>query len=190
MKCAIRKAHRAWMWGLVLGVGLVLAGCSGSGNTTSNAPAGPTQISAATPTAVVSTATATTTLLPPIPTSPPVSTATPANTPTVEVAQTEASATVEISFAADVQPILTERCVKCHSGANPPRGLQLDNYEHVLAGGTHRPVIIPGNTEESELIKRIKGISIPRMPFDGPPYLSDEQIATIEAWIAAGAPDN
>jgi len=96
----------------------------------------------------------------------------------------------EPSFAADVQPIFTERCIKCHSGQNPPRGLRLDSYENVMTGSDFREVVVPGNPTESELIRRIKGISIPRMPFDGPPFLSDEQIATIEAWIAANAPNN
>jgi len=93
-------------------------------------------------------------------------------------------------FAEDVQPIFAARCVKCHSGESPPRGLRLDSYEHVLAGSDQRPVVIPGDPEESRLVKRIKGIAVPRMPFDGPPFLSDEEIAIIEAWIAAGAPNN
>lgn len=51
-------------------------------------------------------------------------------------------------------------------------------------------MVIPGKPEESEMVRRIKGEAIPRMPFDGPPFLSDEQIATIVAWIASGAPNN
>lgn len=94
------------------------------------------------------------------------------------------------SFAADVQPILTERCTKCHSGQSPPRGLWLDSYDQVMAGGAYRPVVLPGNPDESEIVRRIKGSAIPRMPLDGPPFLSDDQIAAIEAWIAAGAPNN
>ncbi|GAB4530949.1 MAG: hypothetical protein Fur0018_18510 [Anaerolineales bacterium] len=117
---------------------------------------------------------------------PPTVTPTPASSPTPLPTPTPAGP----SYAADIQPIFTERCIKCHSGDNPPRGLRLIDYEHVLAGGTYRPVIVPGKPEESELIHRIRGEAIPRMPFDGPPFLSDEQIALIEAWVAAGAPDN
>ena len=127
---------------------------------------------------------------------PPTATLTPVPSPTAVPAATSPPAPTEApvpagpSYAVDVQPIFTERCIKCHSGANPPRGLQLVDYEHVVAGGTYRPVIVPGKPEESELILRIRGESIPRMPFDGPPFLTEEQIAVIEAWVAAGAPDN
>ncbi len=94
------------------------------------------------------------------------------------------------SFSADILPVFTARCTKCHSGETPPRGLRLDSYANVLAGGTYRPVVLPGNPRESELLRRIKGEALPRMPFDGPPFLDETQIRQIEAWIAAGAPDN
>ncbi|RME81187.1 MAG: hypothetical protein D6775_14245, partial [Caldilineae bacterium] len=118
----------------------------------------------------------------------PVPTATPA--PTATATPEEAAERSAPSFAADIQPIFNERCIKCHSGDKPPRGLRLDSYDHVLQGGTYRAVIVPGDPEGSELVRRIKGEALPRMPFDGPPFLSDEQIALIVRWIAEGAPDN
>lgn len=39
------------------------------------------------------------------------------------------------------------------------------------------------------VVRRIRGQSSPRMPFDGPPYLSSEEIRVIEDWVAQGAPD-
>ena len=39
----------------------------------------------------------------------------------------------------------------------------------------------------SELFRRILGQARPRMPFDGPPYLGDEEIELIRSWIAQGA---
>lgn len=59
----------------------------------------------------------------------------------------------------------------------------------MLAGGD-RIVVIPGNPEGSELWRRITGVAHPRMPFDGPPWLPDDQIARIRAWIAEGAMDD
>jgi len=94
------------------------------------------------------------------------------------------------SFSADILPIFTARCIRCHRGETPPRGLRLDSYAGILAGGTYRAVVLPGNPQESELLRRIKGETLPRMPFDGPPFLDAAQIRQIEAWIAAGAPDN
>jgi hypothetical protein len=49
--------------------------------------------------------------------------------------------------------------------------------------------VVPGNPAASELVRRIRGQALPRMPFDGPPYLTDEEIRLIEEWILQGAAD-
>jgi mono/diheme cytochrome c family protein len=86
----------------------------------------------------------------------------------------------------DVAPILAQKCVLCHSGQTPPAGLRLDTLEALLKGGAKGPVVNSGAPAESELLRRIKGISQPRMPMTGPPFLSDTEIATIQNWIAGG----
>lgn len=94
---------------------------------------------------------------------------------------------------ADVAPIFLKRCVKCHTDDGlrgpPPQGLRLKTRDLILAGG-ERVVVVPGKPGASELVRRIRGQSLPRMPFDGPPYLDDEQIRLITDWIAQGAPDD
>ena len=87
----------------------------------------------------------------------------------------------------DVRQIFQTRCIKCHSGKQAPEGLHLDSYKGVMAGSEDMPVIIKGQPARSELVKRIKGISMPRMPKDGPPWLSEDEIRLIENWIAKGA---
>jgi hypothetical protein len=88
----------------------------------------------------------------------------------------------------DVDPIFQARCLKCHSGTRPADGLHMDSYSGVMAGSKDMQVIVKGEPGKSELVKRIKGISKPRMPKDGPPWLSEKDITLIEKWIAAGAP--
>lgn len=92
----------------------------------------------------------------------------------------------------DIEPIFLKRCVKCHSDNSkldgPPEGLRLGSAEQVLAGG-ERVVVVPGNPEMSELWRRVAGFGSPRMPFDGPPWLEDEDIRLIYDWIKQGAPD-
>lgn len=88
---------------------------------------------------------------------------------------------------AEVAPVLRERCVVCHQGEAAPLGLRLDSYAGAMKGSQKGPVIKPGDTRGSELAKRVRGESLPRMPLTGPPWLSGEQIALIERWIAAGA---
>lgn len=87
---------------------------------------------------------------------------------------------------ADVAPIFKQHCVICHSGPSPAAGLRLDTLDAVLKGGARGPVAKTGAPAESELVRRVKGISQPRMPMTGPPFLSDPDVATIERWIAGG----
>ena len=93
----------------------------------------------------------------------------------------------------DVAPILLGRCVMCHvpNGmmGDAPEGYRLDTYEQTISRGD-RVRVVPGNALASELYRRIAGHARPRMPFNGPPYLSDEEIAKIGLWIDQGARDN
>ena len=86
----------------------------------------------------------------------------------------------------EVSGILTSRCVLCHQGPAAPLELRLDTLEAVLAGSRNGPVVVAGQPETSELLKRIKGTTLPRMPMTGPPFLSDEETALFEAWIVQG----
>jgi len=92
----------------------------------------------------------------------------------------------------DVKSIFMMRCMKCHipNGVmgNPPENYLMDSYQNIL-NAQDRARVIPGNVEGSELIRRIRGQSLPRMPFDGPPYLSSEETQLIEKWIEQGARD-
>jgi len=90
--------------------------------------------------------------------------------------------------AAPVARLLAERCVMCHQGEAAPLGLRLDSLDGLLAGSRNGPVVKPGDAAGSELVRRLRGQSQPRMPLTGPPFLSDAEIASVEMWIAAGAP--
>jgi uncharacterized membrane protein len=94
---------------------------------------------------------------------------------------------------AGVAPIISKHCVKCHAGKGmmgpPPEGYRLDSYESILAS-RDRARVIPGSAAASELVRRIRGRSLPRMPFDGPPYLDEAEIELIVSWIAQGARDS
>ncbi|HEV2516730.1 MAG TPA: c-type cytochrome domain-containing protein [Devosia sp.] len=89
---------------------------------------------------------------------------------------------------ADINPIVTRHCVMCHSAQGAGKGLRLDSYALALAGSTDGPVLLPGDPEGSELIRRLKGISSPRMPFLSYP-LADDEIALFVRWVEAGMPE-
>lgn len=90
----------------------------------------------------------------------------------------------------EVTAIFGRHCIECHSDNSrmgaPPEGLRLNSYENILVGGD-RLAVLPGNAQASEVIRRVEGLAMPRMPFDGPPWLSDDEIALLRAWIDGGA---
>ncbi len=85
-----------------------------------------------------------------------------------------------IDFKRDVEPILAANCIQCHGPKTALSGLRLDRKANALV------VITPGSAASSSLFRRVTGQDEPRMPMGKPP-LSDEQIATLRAWIDQGA---
>lgn len=86
----------------------------------------------------------------------------------------------------ELAPILAARCVMCHSGPDAALGLRLDTLDNLHKGSHKGPIVKAGDPAGSELIRRIKGTSQPRMPMTGPPFLSDQEISLFERWVAAG----
>ncbi len=92
-------------------------------------------------------------------------------------------------YAMRVQPIFDGKCLTCHSASKFKGKLRLDSYDHVMRGGKDGPIIHPGATAESELLRRV---TLPReskefMPAEGKPALSAAEIKVIEVWITQGA---
>lgn len=104
------------------------------------------------------------------------------------LAASSASASAATPAYGEVAAIFASRCVVCHSGPHAQNGVVLDSHEAVLKGGRNGPVVVPGSARTSELVRRIRGERLPRMPMTGPPFLEPAQIALIEAWIDGGAP--
>ncbi len=96
----------------------------------------------------------------------------------------------EILNFTDVMQILGRRCVKCHTErglmGKAPEGYQLTSYD-AATSSVDRVRIVPYYPETSELIRRIKGQSLPRMPFDGPPYLEESETTLMSSWVKQGA---
>jgi len=93
-------------------------------------------------------------------------------------------------------------CITCHSstGRTPSGGLNLNHdvaYDQIVNMASRgKPTamrIVPGDPDSSYLIAKVEGtpgIVGRRMPFNGPPYLTDGQILILKRWIAIGAPRN
>ena len=88
-------------------------------------------------------------------------------------------------FERSIRPVLVERCVSCHGAKAQKGGLRLDSREGALAGGTDGPVIVVGKPAESRLIAAVKHVGELKMPEK---KLTDAEVATLEKWVAMGAP--
>jgi hypothetical protein len=98
---------------------------------------------------------------------------------------TQASA-VTVSFANDVMPIIESRCINCHGGQRVEKGLKLGSYADVMAGSENGPVVVPGDSTNSQLVELIVNQKMPKRG----PKLTPPQIQTITEWVDAGAPNN
>lgn len=94
-------------------------------------------------------------------------------------------------YTETVQPILQANCYRCHGGANHRGGLNMDTREALLKGGHHGPAMVPGDPQQSLMVKLIRhqgpADDPMNMPPDPKPKISDADIAVVEAWIKAGA---
>jgi uncharacterized membrane protein len=108
----------------------------------------------------------------------------------LEARRTVTSVSTADPFADVVGPMLVERCASCHNDDKQESDLVLTSYAGVMRGGESGRVVVAGNTELSELLRRIE---LPHddeefMPAEGKTPLTAEQVAIIRWWIAAGAP--
>jgi hypothetical protein len=107
-------------------------------------------------------------------------------------------AVTDPSFSADVQPIFTARCAtaSCHTLATHQMGLDLQAgfaYDAIVGQPSRQRLgmllVEPGHPENSRVVQVISPGAEPRMPLGRTP-LTANQIATIQNWIAHGAPRN
>ena len=97
------------------------------------------------------------------------------------------SAAVAVDYRTDIQPILAKHCYSCHGSLRQKGSLRLDHVSFIRTGGDSGPAIAAAGAE-SLLVHAIKGTGdIERMPLEAKP-LGEEEIAKLEAWVAAGAP--
>jgi len=93
-------------------------------------------------------------------------------------------------FTLMVEPILVENCFKCHSheAGKMKGGLTLDARSGWATGGDNGPAIVPGNPNESLLIKAVR---YENSDYEMPPkkQLSDAEIEILIEWVKRGAPD-
>ncbi|MEQ8789946.1 MAG: PSD1 and planctomycete cytochrome C domain-containing protein [Pirellulaceae bacterium] len=95
-----------------------------------------------------------------------------------------------IDFNRDVRSVLSDNCFHCHGPDEETRqaDLRLDVKQGVL-GGDQPGVVVPGKSEQSELIRRLTSDDeLERMPPpDSNRKLTPQQIAKLKQWVESGA---
>ena len=88
-------------------------------------------------------------------------------------------------FVERVAPIFEQHCIRCHNADEHKGGLSLVTAEATRKGGDSGAAFVSRKPADSLIVQHVSGDK-PEMPKNAPP-LSQQQIATLREWIAAGA---
>jgi hypothetical protein len=93
-----------------------------------------------------------------------------------------------VDFISEVKPLLNRKCISCHGGVKQKSGYSLLFHDEALGTGkSGRPAIIPGDPDNSELIRRLSAHDPEeRMPYHEDP-LTEEEIELLTRWVREGA---
>ena len=99
------------------------------------------------------------------------------------------TATAQVDFVKDIQPVLEVHCTKCHGEDQKKGGLRLHTLADTLKGGDSGTALVAGKSKDSRLyttttLKPDDDAFMPP-PKEGP--LPKEQQAKLREWIDAGA---
>ena len=102
----------------------------------------------------------------------------------------------EISFQSDIDPILHDKCQRCHVPPNGigyvRTGLNLQSYDTLMKGTMFGTVIIPGDSRRSVINKLLEGRAgeMMRMPHGDVKKLTAEEVEYLKLWVNQGALNN
>jgi hypothetical protein len=108
---------------------------------------------------------------------------------------TDSDVETAVSLALDLRPLMyrSPGGCGCHASGTTS-GFNLASYDRLRRGGINsgERIIVPGAPCDSVLVQKL-GPTPPfgsRMPFNGPPYFTPEELTLVKDWIAEGALDN
>ena len=100
------------------------------------------------------------------------------------------SLNAEIDFSREIRPLLNKHCTACHGGVKEAGEVSFIYRDLALGKGeSGKPVIVPGNPDASEMIKRIESKDpdeIMPKPEHGQP-LPKHEVELLRQWITEGA---
>ena len=102
--------------------------------------------------------------------------------------------TKKVSYVADIKPILDDHCLECHTMGKKgyeKSGLSMESYALLMKGTKFGPVIEPGNSVSSTLMRLVDHRADPsiNMPHDKT-KMEEGHVKLIKLWIDQGAKNN
>ncbi|HEY0548004.1 MAG TPA: DUF1549 domain-containing protein, partial [Verrucomicrobiae bacterium] len=93
-----------------------------------------------------------------------------------------------VDFARDVRPIFSDHCIQCHGPEKQKSGYRLDDEFTAIHGGdSGKRAVTISNSLASSLIQRLTTTKADEMMPPKGERLPAKDVATIRAWIDAGA---
>lgn len=90
----------------------------------------------------------------------------------------------EVDYLTEIKPLLREKCYSCHGVLKQESDLRLETRQLMLDGD----VVVPGNSDASELIARLTADGDDRMPpVEDGSALQPDEIDLLKRWIREGA---
>ena len=89
-------------------------------------------------------------------------------------------------FESKVRPVLAEHCYECHGPKKQSAELRLDTRAGVTRGADSGPVIVPGDPDQSPMIRAVRHAGEIKMP--PKTKLPAEAVEALATWVKLGAP--
>lgn len=90
---------------------------------------------------------------------------------------------IKPSFSSLKSSLIDRSCTSCHSGSNPPHGINLTSYDKIMNSAVFPPLVVPGNPEASSLYQVVANGSMPKNAASWSP----KSIKALYDWIKNGA---
>lgn len=107
-----------------------------------------------------------------------------------------ACTTQQVSYQLNIEPILNEKCIECHTSPNGigyiKTGLEMSSYESLMNGTVYGPVVLAGDSQRSIFNMLVEGRAdkLHQILQIKNKSLSDEEIMLLELWVDQGALNN
>ena len=110
-----------------------------------------------------------------------------ADKPLKPIAVVDLGRTDAVSYEKEVEPVLAEKCLFCHSGNVIEGKYDMSTYAGVLKGGKRGVAVVAGKPDESNMYKFSTHTMKPVMPPNSEEPLLPKELALIKLWIGQGA---